>query len=71
MRLVESIDEEPTDTEGPLYSFPMAAIINNHMPGAENNRNLFSHSPGGQKSKISVTETKSRCQRCGGGGAGC
>lgn len=35
------------DISSSLYSFPGAAVTNGCKPGAQNNRNLLSHSPGG------------------------
>lgn len=45
---------------GPRCWFPMAAVTNYHTLMAQNNRNLLSQSPGGQRSKITSTALKSR-----------
>lgn len=37
---------------GELCSSPVAAITEDHSLGAENNRHVLSHSPGGQKPEI-------------------
>ena len=43
--------------------FPVAAVTNCHKLVSQGNRNVFFYSSGGQKSKISITEMKSRCQQ--------
>lgn len=42
-----------------IYQFPVATVTSYHNNVTVNNRNLFFHKSGGQKSKISSTELKS------------
>lgn len=46
-----------------LYWFPTATLINYNKFSSLNNTNLWSDSSGNQKSKISFTELKSKCQQ--------